>query len=116
MVRGTCCVRAVGNASADCKTECEAAATAMGFTCALNCVAEDTCTVDDNGGMTGTVCPAGCQAEVDKTYTACGGCEDFDDTNAEVKTMVEAFGCAGAAHATPALFVALAAVANHFLN
>ena len=51
----------------------------------------------------------------------CGGCEidgeNFDDVLApDFKTSVETFGCAGAAHATPAFFVAVAAIANHFLN
>jgi hypothetical protein len=33
-----------------------------------------------------------------------------------IKPDIVKVGCAGAAQATPVLFVALAAVANHFLN
>ena len=105
---------AVGSASA-CEAECEAAATTMAVTCALGGLTESSCTIDGDA-MTCTSCPAGCQDEIDKTYVACGGCGDFDSENAATATMLATWGCAGAAHTTPALFVALAAVANHFLN
>ena len=85
----------------------------MAATCAISGASSCTFTDDD---MTCDACPSGCQDQIDSAYETCGGCGDFDDENAEIKTMVEAWGCAGAAHATPALFVAIAAVANHFLN
>ena len=88
----------------------------MALTCVLNGASADACTLAEDGTMTCTACPTGCQAEIDKAYETCGGCGDFDDENAETKAFVETWGCAGAAHATPALFVAIAAVANHFLN
>jgi hypothetical protein len=34
----------------------------------------------------------------------------------QMKTAAELKGCAGAAQSAPALFIALAAAANHFLN
>ena len=87
----------------------------MAVTCGLSAAASGACTVEGEV-LTCTACPSGCQAAVDKTYETCGGCADFDESNGDVKTVVEMWGCAGAAHATPALFVAIAAVANHFLN
>ena len=88
----------------------------MGLNCALTGASGGGCTVAGDSTMTCTACPSGCQAEIDKGYETCGGCADFDTENAELKALVETWGCAGAAHATPALFVAIAAVANHFLN
>eukprot|EP01044_Picomonas_judraskeda_P012179 COSAG03_NODE_1725_length_3599_cov_136.169714_3_plen_146_part_00 len=114
------CARAVGTASADCKADCEAAIPAFQTTCTAGAVAAalaGDCTVDANEEMTCTTCPVGCQAEIDNMYAACGGCEDFDTEAAPtMKTTVEAWGCGGAAHVTPAFFVAVAAIANHFLN
>lgn len=96
----------VGTASA-CIEECTAANIAFATAC-----------MSDQTGETPT-CPAGCQDAIDTMYSDCGGCTDggvsFDDSNAEMKTMVEAIGCAGAAQTAP-LFAVLAAVANHFLN
>jgi hypothetical protein len=66
-----------------------------------------------------SACPAGTQATVDALYISCD--EDLGElweagTKASMKTTVETYGCAGAAQSAPALFVALAAVANHFIN
>ena len=110
--------RAVGTASAGCKEDCEATIAPFGLTCGIGAMASDACTPTADGeDFTCTACPDGCQAEIDKVYAACGGCEDFDTESApSVKAGVEAWGCAGAAHATPAFFVAVAAIANHFLN
>ena len=67
----------------------------MAMTCMLNGLnASDTCDVASDGFMTCTACPTGCQAEIDKTYEACGGCADFDDAYAEMKALVETWGCA----------------------
>jgi hypothetical protein len=71
----------------------------------------------DGDDLACPACPEGCQAEIDSMYAACGGCEDFDTEAAPtMKAMVEPWGCGGAAHVTPAFFVAVAAIANHFLN
>jgi hypothetical protein len=96
----------VGTASA-CIEECTAASLAFATACTVT-----------QTGETPT-CPAGCQDAIDTMYSDCGGCESddgaFDDSNAEMKTTMEAIGCAGAAQTAP-LFAVLAAVANHFLN
>ena len=96
----------VGTASA-CIEECTAASLAYATACAVT-QTEETPT-----------CPAGCQDAIDTMYSDCGGCEEggaaWDDSNAAMKTSLEAIGCAGAAQTAP-LFAVLAAVANHFLN
>lgn len=103
----------VATASADCTADCTAAQIPFALACMSMEAPADP-----------PVCPAGCQDEIDKVYSACGGCDltgedgtvsNFDDTNAETKTMLEAIGCAGAAQVAP-LFAAVAAVATHFLN
>jgi hypothetical protein len=98
------CTSSVGGASA-CEEDC-AAATSK-FTQGL---------IGTCSGGDGTTCPAGCQDEIDAYYTGCGGCGAWDDANGAIKTQVEALGCGGAAQTAPALFVALAAVANHFFQ
>ena len=63
-------------------------------------------------------CPAGCQASVDGMYTDCDSelGDAWESSKPTMKAGVEAIGCGGAAEAAPAIFVALAAVASHFLN
>ena len=66
------------------------------------------------------LCPAGTQDKIDAAYADCDGesANDgitWDDWKAQLKTEAEACGCGGVASATPTLFVAVAAVANHFL-
>jgi hypothetical protein len=73
----------------------------------------------------GQACPDGVQDTIDSTYSECDGLTfvdpqgnagaTWDSQKAGVKVGAEACGCGGAAQAAPALFVALAAVANHFL-
>ena len=61
----------------------------------------------------------GCQACFDDIYHACGGCgqNDFDTLLAPtIKATAEGMGCAGAAAAAPAMFVALAAAVGHILG
>jgi hypothetical protein len=62
-------------------------------------------------------CPDGCQDKIDTMYSDCGGCQNFDDGNEAMATSIKTVsGCAGAAQAVPAMFVAVAAVVGHFLN
>ena len=62
-------------------------------------------------------CGDGCQKCFDDMYSACGGCQDFDESlGPTVKTTAESMGCNGAAQVAPAIFVALAAAVGHFLN
>jgi hypothetical protein len=68
----------------------------------------------------GQACPAGVQDTIDKFYVDCDGLSfdegrTWDSEKPNVKASAEACGCGGVAQAAPALFVALAAVANHFL-
>jgi hypothetical protein len=67
-------------------------------------------------------CPAGYQDMIDDIYEQCGDC---DNTNVgdwqthqrdNMKKLAESYGCAGAAQAAPAIFVAVAAAVGHFLN
>ena len=67
------------------------------------------------------VCPDGMQDLIDDLYSECDG-QDLDgagtpwsEQKVSFKPHLERIGCAGAAHTTPALFVAVAAVVNHFL-
>ena len=102
------CASAVGGASACDEAACTTAAQTFiqGLT--------TTCNDDDNDA---TTCPDGCQGLIDDYYGDCGGCPGFDETTAPTtKTQVEAMGCGGAADTAPALFIALAAAANHFLQ
>lgn len=124
--------RAVGSVSADCHAECQAAAEAMDDqtnACSVGVLAaigSGDCTMAGGGdggdpSVTCTTCPAGCQDMIDDVYAKCGGCCDGDDCfdtdmAPEIKAGVEPMGCGGASQATPALFAALAAVANHFFN
>jgi hypothetical protein len=76
---------------------------------------------------TAAICPSGLQAKIDSVfrdcdrvvYDDCNGCgtkTTWEDQRSSIKPSVEKLGYRGAAHATPALFVVLAAAANHFLN
>ena len=102
------CISAVGGATACDEAACAASATAFVGSLANKC--------DDDDGDS-TTCPPECQPMIDTYYADCGGCPGFDDTTAPtIKTQVEAMGCGGAADTVPALFIALAAAANHFLQ
>jgi hypothetical protein len=77
-------------------------------------------TVTCSNPTAGQACPAGVQDTIDKFYVDCDGLSfdegrTWDSEKPNVKASAEACGCGGAAQAAPALFVALAAVANHFL-
>ena len=68
-----------------------------------------------------TACPDGCQGAIDTMYSDCGGYEEdgqsWDDiAESTLKPSIEALGCAGAAQAVPAVFVAFAAVVGHFFQ
>jgi hypothetical protein len=98
--------RAVGTVSADCTSDCAQAETSAWTTCGIT------------GVTTGqsTTCQSGCQDAIDILYSTCDCTDNWDITKPTVKATVEAYGCAGAAHAAPALFVGVAALVNHFLN
>eukprot|EP01043_Picozoa_sp_COSAG02_P043517 COSAG02_NODE_3797_length_6216_cov_4.330227_2_plen_185_part_00 len=110
---------AVGNASAD---ECQAAAAAVGFTAqtyTATCSCPNPTTAfcaTEPSGDTKQACPAGCQALIDTAYEACDGADGWDAVKPGYKLGAEQMGCGGASQAVPALFVALAALTNHFLN
>jgi hypothetical protein len=59
-------------------------------------------------------CPPGYQDMIDNVYEMCGGCGNWDASNAGTKATAESYGCAGAAKATPAILSAVAAVIGHF--
>lgn len=97
----------------DAKTpECTAALDAFGAGIPADCTTDSPC----------SPCPDGYQAVIDTVYTDCDGqvvddegTTGWDEFEPRVKTMATNFGCGGAAHTAPALFVAVAAFANHFL-
>jgi hypothetical protein len=51
---------------------------------------------------------------IDNVYEMCGGCGNWDTSNAGTKAIAEPYGCAGPAKATPAILSAVAAVIGHF--
>jgi hypothetical protein len=100
---------AVGTASADCTSDCNTAQTSAWATCGITGVT----TIAE--GATPT-CTTGCQDGVDIIYSTCDCTDDWEIMKPTTKAMVESYGCAGAASATPALFIGVAAVVNHFIN
>eukprot|EP01043_Picozoa_sp_COSAG02_P036845 COSAG02_NODE_2728_length_8148_cov_19.461921_3_plen_75_part_00 len=72
---------------------------------------------DDDSGGYGTDCKDPCQTQIDAVYADCADCDDWETTGeVGIKATADKIGCGGAAQSGPVLFVALAAVANHFLN
>eukprot|EP01043_Picozoa_sp_COSAG02_P010231 COSAG02_NODE_356_length_23978_cov_7.868504_5_plen_73_part_00 len=70
----------------------------------------------DGAGGYGNDCKAPCQETIDKIYVECESCDDWETVGkAGIKALATELGCGGAAQAAP-LMMALAAVANHFLN
>ena len=110
---------AVGNgiASTNCEgdvAECTTAIVAIQGGC-MNAAADD---ADYEAGGDGYVdtCPSTCQADVDTIYSACEACTNWETLKPSMKTLAAAMGCGGAAHAAPALFVAVFAVLGQFLS
>ena len=101
--------RAVGSVSADCTADCDQATTSAWTTCGITGTTSAVTTGDPT-------CTSGCQDSVDIIYSTCDCTDNWDINKPAVKATVEAYGCAGAAHAAPALFVGVAALVNHFLN
>lgn len=95
-------------AHADCDSEC-GTASSVGYA---------TCGVDAATGLytPRDECGANCQDAIDNIYSMCDCQENWEASKPAIKATVEALGCAGASSATPALFVGIAAVLNHFLN
>ena len=100
----------VATVSADCDSECGTAGN----------TARRVCQVLANGIQPDeeplAECGPGCQEAIDIVYSTCDCQETWEASKAEMKALTVLLGCNGASSATPALFIGIAAVLNHFLN